>query len=263
MSKVKRAFLIQMAGLVLCGVLVAGLAARFDLLHLIERLQREVGQMDFWGAVIYPFLLALCNLLLLPGGVIAMGAGLFFGLWWGVALVLIGNVIGAAIAFQIGRRLGRQWIARKIMRDRKWLVLDEAIAREGWKFIFLSQVHPLFPTSLLNYIYGVTRMQFWPCMVWVALGQLPGLFLYTYLGTLAQLGIRLFRGQSDPLLMEYVTWIGGLAVTLVVTFALGRLALRVMADVEHAATQPESPPHPETTGDESGKSEPPAALTAL
>jgi uncharacterized membrane protein YdjX (TVP38/TMEM64 family) len=245
MSKVKRAFVLQMIGLGAAGIAVVWMVHHFDLVHVIERAQHKVGEMETMGAVAYPFLLAACNLLLLPGGVIAMGAGLFFGLWWGVLIVLIGNVLGAAAAFQISRRLGRQWIERKMMSDRKWFVLDEAIAREGWKIIFLSQVHPLFPTSLLNYLYGVTRIRFWPCMLWVAVGQLPGLFLYTYLGTLAQLGIRLWRGKSHPLAMEYVIWFGGLIATLVVTIALGRVALRMMSDVEREALEAAPPVEPE------------------
>jgi len=65
--------------------------------------------------------------------------------------------------------------------------LEPAVAREGWKIILLSQLHPLFPTSLLNYLYGLTRIRFRTCMLWVAIGQAPGLFLYAYVGTLGQL----------------------------------------------------------------------------
>ncbi len=239
MSHVRRAFVIQLAGLFLAILCAAGLAWHFDLLRLIERLQQEVGRMELWGAVLYPVLLAFCNLLLLPGGILAIGSGLFFGPWWGFFLVWIGNVIGAATAFQIGRRVGRRWIERKMQSERKWVALDEAIAREGWKIIFLSQVHPLFPTSLLNYIYGVTRIGFGKCLLWVALGQAPGLFLYTYVGTLAQFGIKLFRGATHPQPVEYVVWIGGLAVTFGVTIALGRLALKLMAEVERTAAEPD------------------------
>ncbi len=232
MSKVSRALAIQICGLIFTALVLAFLAHHYDLVHVIERMQRRIGQMEWWGAVLYPLLLAVCNLLLLPGGVLAIGSGLFFGLWWGFFLVLVGNVAGAAAAFWISRALGRQWVERKIFRHRKWMLLDAAIAREGWKIIFLSQVHPLFPTSFINYFYGVTRIRFSTCMLWVALGQLPGLFLYAYLGTLAQLGIKLFRHQTHPHMHEYVIWISGLLLTLVVTTALGRIALRLLAEIE-------------------------------
>jgi uncharacterized membrane protein YdjX (TVP38/TMEM64 family) len=200
----------------------------------ITHAQRKMGEMQLWGGLLYPLFYALCNVLLLPAGVLAIGSGLFFGLWWGFFLNLGGNLAGAAVAFVISRKLGRHWVERKFFRHRKWAALDGAIARDGWRIIFLSQLHPLFPTSLLNYLYGVTRIPFRTCMLWIALGQAPGLFLYAYLGTLAQLGIRLWRGATDPRPLEYVLWIGGLALTLGVTIALARLALRLLAEAEQA-----------------------------
>jgi uncharacterized membrane protein YdjX (TVP38/TMEM64 family) len=195
-------------------------------------MQKKLGEMEIWGGVIYVPLRAACNVLLLPGSVLTVGSGLCFGLWWGFLLSLIGNVLGAAATFGIGRKLGREWMEKKLARYPKWRLLDEAIEREGWKFVFLSQLHPLFPLSLLSYFYGVTRIGFWRCMMWIAIAQAPGVFLYTYFGTLAQLGIKLYRGRNHPHEQEYIIWFGGLLLALVVVFALGRVAMKMMAEVE-------------------------------
>lgn len=233
----KRALFLQLAGLVVTALFVAWLVRAVPVLETITHAQRALGEMEIWGGILYPASIAACNVLLLPGGVLMMGSGLFFGLWWGFFFNLVGNLIGAAIAFGVSRKLGRQWVAHKLARYRKWEMLDRAIARDGWKIIFLSQVHPLFPTSLLNYLYGVTRIRFGVCMLWVALAQAPGLFLYAYLGTLAQLGLRLWRGVNHPQPIEYLIWMGGLVLTLAVTIALGRLAWRLLAEVEEAAAE--------------------------
>jgi len=213
----------------------------FPVLDWVSAMQKDIGQMGWRGAVLYPFFLAACNLLLLPAGILSVGSGLFFGLWWGFSLVWFGTVLGAAIAFGISRALGRQWVEKHLFRNRKLAALDQAISREGWKIILLSQLHPLFPTSLIFYLYGVTRMRFGQCMLWIALGQMPGRFLYCYLGTLAQYGVRLMQHKAHPRPLEYVVWIGGLLLTLTVTFALGRIALRLLRE-----TEPETanlPPH--------------------
>ena len=241
MSKVKRALYLQLAGLALAVAFVTWLARHYPVVHYIVALQRRIGAMEFWGAVLYPALFAACNVLLLPGGVLAVGSGLFFGLWWGFFLNLVGTTGGAAVSFFLSRKLGRGWVAKKFMRHRKWAALDEAIARDGWKIIFLSQVHPLFPTSLLNYLYGVTSIRFRTCMLWVALGQAPGLFLYAYIGTLAQHGLRILQGKNHPHPWEYGLWLGGLALTFAVTTALARLALRLLAEAEREA-RPAAPP---------------------
>ena len=244
MTKFSRALFTQLAGLALLGVVIIGLARLLPVVEWITQAQERLAQMQFWGAVLYPFLFAACNILLLPGGVIAMGGGLFFGLWWGTFLVLVGNLIAAAFAFGVSRCLGRAWLERKFGGSRRWRALDAAVAKQVWKIIFLSQVHPLFPTSLLNYLYGVTSIRFGTCLFWIALGQLPGLFLYAYLGTLAQLGIKLVKGQTHPLFHEYAVWLGGLGLTLAVTTALARIALRLLAEVEREA-EDEKPTTPD------------------
>lgn len=235
MSKFKRALLLQMTGTALLVGFVAFLVRYLGLIHVIVHMQKKISEMEIFGGLLFVPLYALCNVLLLPGSVLTMSGGLCFGLWWGFLLSLMGNVLGAAVAFGISRKLGRDWVERKFLKYPKWRALDEAISREGWKIIFLSQVHPLFPTSLLNYMYGITRIRFWPCMLWIAIGQVPGLFLYTYFGTLAQLGIKLYRGENHPRPGEYAVWIGGLVLSLLVAIALGRVALRLMAEVERNA----------------------------
>ena len=239
MLKITRAVIFQILGILLLGAFIVWASRHFPVVEMITRAQKKVGQMEWWGAVLYPLLLAVCNMLLLPGGVLAVGSGLFFGLWWGFILILVGNVGGAAVSFWISRKLGREWVRKKIFRHRKWMALDEAISREGWKIIFLSQVHPLFPTSFINYLYGVTKIRFSTCMLWIAIGQTPGLFLYAYLGTLAQLGIKMLHRKTPPHPVEYVIWFGGLILTLVVTTALGRLALRLLREIEKADEPPE------------------------
>ena len=234
MLKVTRAVLFQLLCILLIGTALIWAAQHFPVVEMITQAQNKVGQMKWWSAVLYPILLAGCNILLLPGGVLAVGSGLFFGLWWGFFLILLGNVGGAAVAFWISRKLGREWVSQRIFRHRKWMALDEAISREGWKIIFLSQVHPLFPTSFINYLYGITKIRFSTCMLWIAIGQTPGLFLYGYLGTLAQLGIKLLHRDTPPHPIEYVIWFGGLILTLAVTTALGRIALRLLREIEKA-----------------------------
>lgn len=241
MSKFQRALYLQLAGLALAAGAVVWLAHHYPVVEYIIRLQQKIGAMQFWGAVLYPLLYGACNVLLLPGGVLAIGSGLFFGIWWGFALNLIGNVGGAAVSFFISRKLGRGWVARKFLQKRKWAALDAAIAKDGWKIIFLSQVHPLFPSSLLNYLYGVTRIRFGTCMLWVALGQAPGLFLYAYFGTMAQYGLKIWQGKTHPHPLEYVIWLGGLALTFVATMALARIALRALAEAEKVARKGEFP----------------------
>jgi len=228
LRKTKRVVWLQLfAVLGVIGIIVA-LWNIFPVPEVLEMIQQRVMRWGVWSAICYPILYACCNVLLLPGGVLSIGGGFFFGLWWGFLIVLIGNVTGAAISFFIGRTIGRRWLQRRLEESKRLRALEPAVEREGWKLILLSQLHPLFPSSLMNYLYGLTKIRFRTCMVWIAIGQAPGLFLYAYLGTLGQLGLRLARGETHPRTYEYWVWGGGLLISLAILVLMGRIASRVL-----------------------------------
>src|ERR1700751_237375 len=225
--------LIIQAGGLICGLVVLFVAStKYPILNWIGDAREYVETLGIWSGVVYPIAYALCNLLLLPGGVLSMGGGFFFGLWWGFFLVLAGNLLGAALAFLIARKVGRQRIERLLSNNRRLRILDRAIARHGWKIVVLSQLNPLAPSSLLNYLYGLTQVRLSRCLLWVALGQGPGLFLYAFIGTLGQFGVDMARGTRKPDLHDYLLWGTGFIVTIVTTYLLGRLARRIMGEAE-------------------------------
>src|SRR6266705_3431332 len=236
MPKMRRALYMQIGGLLLLATLIFALDRLLPLADAVARVQQRIMHLGIWSAICYPLLYACCNVLLLPGGLLSIGGGFFFGLWWGFLIVLVGNVAGAAMAFLISRWIGRRWLKRKLLRNPTMEALEPAVAREGWKIILLSQLHPLFPTSLLNYLYGLTRIRFRTCMLWVAIGQAPGLFLYAYVGTLGQLGLNLLRGKSHPRVIEYWAWGGGLLLSLVALAILGQISLRLLREAEERAS---------------------------
>ncbi len=240
MTKVRRAVFIQVGGLVLVAVIFAVAGRYFPLADWVAQVQQKVMNLGAWSAICYPLLYACCNVLLLPGGLLSIGGGFFFGLWWGFLIILVGNVGGAAISFFISRWLRCNWLRRKLLSNPTLEALEPAVEHEGWKIILLSQLHPLFPTSLLNYLYGLTTMRFRTCILWVAIGQAPGLFLYAYVGTLGQLGLNLVRGKSHPRFVEYWVWGGGLLFSAVILIALGRISLRLLQEAEDRAKRTQS-----------------------
>ena len=235
MKSVARATLLQaVVALLVVGALIY-VARSAPFLGAVEETEDVVRGWGAMSIVIYPLLVMAATVLFLPGGILSLGGGFFFGLWWGTLLVLIGNLLGAAVAFFVGHKLGRKFVRKRILRDLRWAALDGAIAKHGPRIIFYSQLNPLFPTSLFNYLYGITKVRCWECLKWVALGRLPGIFLYCYLGTLGQLGIRILRGESEPGPMEYVLWGSGLLLTVGVAALLGRTAAKVIEEYRRLA----------------------------
>src|ERR1700680_1800685 len=232
MFKIRRAIYWQFGGLVIAVALISAVSRFFPIVDFVDVAQTRVMGWGTWGAVCYPLLFAACNIFLLPGGILAVGGGFFFGLWWGFLIVFAGNLLGAAISFALSRWVARRWFRRRLSQNATLCALEPALERESWKIILLSQLHPLFPTSLLNYLYGLTRISFLSYMFWASVGRAPGLFLYVYLGTLGQFGVNLVRGKSHPRVVEYWIWGGAFVLTALLLFVLSRIAFQAMQRAE-------------------------------
>jgi len=224
MLKVGHAICWQVGALVIAIVLAILLSRFLPIVSFVEASQQRVVSWGTWGAVCYPLLFAACNILLLPGGILAVGGGFFFGLWWGFLIVLVGNLVATAVSFALSRWIARRWFQQKLSHSATLRALGPAVERESWKIILLSQLHPLFPTSLLNYFYGITRIPFGSYMLWASIGRAPGLFLYVYAGTLGQFAVRIMRGKTYPRMIEYWIWGGAFVTTALLLMVLGRMA---------------------------------------
>ena len=240
MLNVRRVILWQTAAVVSAIALAVTLPRFFPVVSFVEALQERVMSWGAWAGICYPLLFAACNILLLPGGVLAVGGGFFFGLWWGFLIVFAGNIISTAISFALSRFVARRWFRRKLSANPMVKALGPAVERESWKIILLSQLHPLFPTSLLNYFYGLTRIRFSTYMFWASIGRMPGLFFYAYIGTLGQFAVRVMRSKSYPRTVEYWIWGGAFITTVLLLVVLARVANRVI----RTAPEPESGSRP-------------------
>src|SRR6188472_4598166 len=236
MPKVSRAICWQVGALVIAVVLAIVLSRFLPIVSFIETSQQRVMSWGTWGAVCYPLLFAACSILLLPGGILAVGGGFFFGLWWGFLIVFAGNIVSTAISFSLSRFVARRWFQRKLSANPTLKALGPAVESESWKIILLSQLHPLFPTSLLNYFYGLTRIRFSAYMLWASIGRMPGLFFYAYVGTLGQFAVRIMRGKSYPKTLEYWIWGGAFITTVLLLFVLGRIARQAIQTPLHVGS---------------------------
>jgi uncharacterized membrane protein YdjX (TVP38/TMEM64 family) len=236
MSNVSRAICYQFGALLLAIALAIAVSRFVPAVNFIEALQQRVMSWGAWGAICYPLLFALCSILLLPGGILAVGGGFFFGLWWGFLIVFAGNVVATAISFALSRSIARRWFQRKLSGNPTLRALGPAVERESWKIILLSQLHPLFPTSLLNYFYGLTRIRFGTYMLWASIGRFPGIFLYAYVGTLGQFAVRIMRSKSYPRMIEYWIWGGAFVTTTLLLVVLGRVAYRAIQTSQASAS---------------------------
>ncbi len=206
------------------GVLFAA-AKFFHVQELLKDALAWVAQLGPWGPVIFIALYVVATVLFVPGSVLTLGAGAVFGVVWGSIYVSLAATLGATCAFLVGRYLARDAIARKIEGNPRFAALDQAVANEGWKIVGLTRLSPVFPFTLLNYAFGITRVKLGQYVLASWIGMMPGTVMYVYLGSLA----KAVSGERTRTNGEWWLYGVGLLATLVVTVFVTRLAKRALS----------------------------------
>jgi uncharacterized membrane protein YdjX (TVP38/TMEM64 family) len=154
-----------------------------------------------------------------------------FGVVTGTIAVSLGSTTGACAAFLVGRTIARDWVNQKVQGNARFSTVSDAVAREGFKIVFLTRLSPVFPFNLLNYAYGLTTVPFWKYALASWIGMLPGTVLYVYIGStigsLADLAAGNLHGGTAQTALKWV----GFAVTILVTVLITRIARKALKDV--------------------------------
>lgn len=175
------------------------------------------------GALVFALVYVVANVLMLPATPLTLAGGLIYGPVVGVAVVLPAATVGASAAFLLGRTLFRNQVESKVASYPRFSAFELAIGRRGLFIMTLMRLSPVFPFNVLNYIAGLTSLRLRDYVAATLVGMFPGCVLYVYLGSsLSQLSA-LFDGSVGDQAPSWPFWLG-LAATLVVTVAVGRIA---------------------------------------
>ncbi len=213
--------------LVYVGIVVALLAAAkyFHVQDLLKQALDWVGQLGPWGPILFIGIYVVATLLFIPGSVLTLGAGAVFGVLWGSIYVSIASTLGATCAFLVGRYLARDAIASRIAGNERFAAIDRAVANEGWKIVGLTRLSPVFPFTLLNYGFGITRVKLGHYILASWIGMMPGTVMYVYLGSLAKAA----SGERTRTTGEWLLYGIGLLATVAVTIFVTRIAKKSLA----------------------------------
>jgi uncharacterized membrane protein YdjX (TVP38/TMEM64 family) len=181
--------------------------------------------------VIFIIFFNISTLFCMPASLLALSAGYAFGLGWGTVYVLISAIIGATLAFWMGRYLAQSWVQRKMQGNIQFRAIAQAVAQEGWKIVLLTRLSPIFPFNLTSYAFGATQISLKNYSLG-SLGLLPGTLLYTYMGSLtSELTTVNLSAPSTSLSIKMAQWgmrLVGLAATFILTFYMHRIAKKAL-----------------------------------
>lgn len=191
--------LVVLAVVVLGATLAFALSGGLDENTLVETIRRA-GPV---APLVFVLAYALLTTLLFPGSLLTTVGGVLFGPAWGTALAVLGASLGAAGAFLLGRRLGREQVTR--LAGRRIATLDRWLTRQGFVAVLYARLIPVIPFNVLNYGSGVTGVRFRDYLLATVPGIVPGAFAYAALG----------GSFRDPLSPLFLTAVGMVVLLLV------------------------------------------------
>jgi uncharacterized membrane protein YdjX (TVP38/TMEM64 family)/rhodanese-related sulfurtransferase len=158
----------------------------------LEALDAWLNSLGAWAPIGYVVLYALGTVAFVPGAIFALAGGALFGPLWGTIWNLTGASLGATLAFLVARYVAGDWVVRKAGGLLKRVI--EGVDAEGWRFVALVRLVPLFPFNLSNYALGLTRIPLHHYVIATVVCMAPGAIAYTWLG---HAGRGALSGEAD------------------------------------------------------------------
>ncbi len=215
--------------LVLAGIVVFAILFRtLPVTEWLEQLARLNERHPVAVPVAYVAAVTVATVALFPGWISMMLGGLLFGLLPGLPFALLGITAGAFGAFLAGRALGRTWVEQRMGDSLKLQALDEAVNTQSFYIVLLTRFAIVLPFNLLNYAFGLTRVSAVTYVAATALGMLPAVLLYVYLGTLADDFGAIIAGDVRPASGAYWIAVVAIAAIAMVIWIVQRAARRAL-----------------------------------
>lgn len=164
-----------------------------------------------------------------PAWTLIAGAGAAYGVGWGFVIASISSALAAAAGFLIARYVLRDRIEKIARRYKIFRALDAAVTKGDWRVVVLVRLSPVMPYMLSNYLFGVTRVRFWPYLLagWIA--TVPGTLLYVMMG---HGGRRVLSGSASMEPSQWIMLLLGIAASVVLVVYLGRLSREALREEE-------------------------------
>lgn len=169
------------------AVIIAIAVASFFVIRNIslEEIKTWVLGHGAWAAVIYVATFVILPIFFFPVPVIVLAGGTIFGLFKGSLYTMIGVLINTPIMYFIGRFLLKDFV-HKFVNNHMSAKLRSALESTNQKVLslvlFIIRLSPIFSYNLVNYISGVTEINFLPYILTTIAGVLPGVIVFINIG---------------------------------------------------------------------------------
>jgi uncharacterized membrane protein YdjX (TVP38/TMEM64 family) len=189
--------------------------------QLIEWLRATEG-LSMTSGVVLVSVFVVANFVLIPRSLLAVSAGALYGLPV-IAVIVPSATIGAMLAFLAARYLFAARLQRRVERHQRLRTIANAIDNEGWRIVALIRIASPIPSTVGNYLFGLTRIGLLPFALTTFVFIIPQTALFVYIGYVGRTA--LIENSTSPLNL-IVMALAAISVTTV--FLLIRRRLRAV-----------------------------------
>jgi len=219
--------------LLLALALVIAFWSVLPIAEWVETFRAWMVGLGYVGVLVFIVAYCIFAIILAPVVLLSITAGLAYGAW-GFPLVLFSATLAATTAFIVGRYLGRERVSNWLARDPRLQSFNRAVSDGGWQVVGLLRLSPVVPFGIQNYFFAVTNIKLLPYVLATAIGMIPGIILYVYIGAIGQ-----SIGQGSAL--QWTLLAVGLVSTVLVAWIVGRRAKRILLETQtHTADSAEN-----------------------
>lgn len=145
-----------------------------------ETIQEQVRAYGVWGPVLFSLAFALVGVTPIPISVLAVAAGLLFGVVGGTFISVIASTVGAYGGWGLARIVGADTTTRLLggYADR----VEALLHGNRTLAVLLLRVTPMFPYWVVNYGSGVFGVKSRPYLLATLIGGTPGLISLVAIG---------------------------------------------------------------------------------
>ena len=180
------------------------------------------------GPITYVAFVVVGTLLFLPGSVAMMTGGYLFGFAGGAVLAALAIPLGAQLAFTVARTLLRPWVAKRAAAHPRMRAIEFALQSRAFSIVVLTRLSLPIPFNLLNYLYGATSVPARIYFAATAIGMLPAVVLYAYLGSVARDLEQIFSGAATPSNLAIGLSAAGVVAMMAAVWLVHRTASRAL-----------------------------------
>lgn len=149
----------------------------------IAALAEYLRSFGIWSVLItISLFIVMTFTIVFPFMILSGAAGIIYGLFWGIVISWVGELIGALLMFVFARCFFRQTVEKLVAKSKYLQQVDDYSAEKGFKALLIARLFPLAPSGIITAVAAISGMSFFDFFWATLIGKLPPVIIKVLLG---------------------------------------------------------------------------------